>query len=93
MTGDGSGAVMLQAAREALWVCAWAALPILIPILVVGLLIGVLQAATSINEATLSFVPKLLVTGLSLAVGGASILATIVGFTHAMIDRIALVVR
>ena len=93
MSGDASGDILLQAARDALWACAWAALPLLIPILIVGLVVGILQAATSINEATLSFVPKLVVTGLALALCGWSIMATLTGFTHVMIGRIALIVR
>jgi len=42
---------------------------LLLPALVVGVVIGVLQAATQINEMTLSFIPKLLVTALVLVVG------------------------
>ena len=90
---DGSADLMMQAAREALWACAWATLPILLPILIVGLVVGVVQAATSVNEATLSFVPKLLVTGAVLILFGASVLGVLVRFSHLMIDRIALVVR
>ena len=45
-------------AQQALWVLALGAAPILIPALVAGVLLGMVQAATSINEATLSFVPK-----------------------------------
>ena len=93
MSGDGSADMMLQAARDALWACAWASLPILVPILVVGLIVGVVQAATSINEATLSFVPKLVVTGAVLAIFGWAITSTLVTFTHTMIGRMALVVR
>ena len=66
---DSSADLLLQAAREALWACMYASMPLLIPILVVGLVIGVVQAATSVNEATLSFVPKLAVTALVLVVG------------------------
>lgn len=93
MTSDGSADLMLQAAREALWACAWASLPLLLPILVVGLIVGIIQAATSINEATLSFVPKLIVTGIVLIVFGTVILGTLTAFTHRMIGTIAVVVR
>ena len=93
MTSDGSADLMLGAAREALWACTWASLPLLLPILVVGLLVGIIQAATSINEATLSFLPKLAVTGLVLIVGGATILGTLTAFMHRMIGMIAVVVR
>ena len=93
MTSDGSADLMMQAAREALWACGWATMPIVLPILIVGLIIGIVQAATSINEATLSFVPKLMVTGAVLIVFGATILGTLTAFMHRMIDTIALVVR
>jgi flagellar biosynthetic protein FliQ len=48
--------------------------PVTIPALVVGLLLGLVQAATSINEATLTFVPKLFVVLLSLALFGGAML-------------------
>lgn len=46
--------------REAIWTVIYVAGPILITALALGLLIGVLQAATSIQEMTLSFIPKLM---------------------------------
>jgi flagellar biosynthetic protein FliQ len=55
---DGSlGALFSQA----VWTAIWSALPILGAAMVVGLAIGILQTATSIQEQTLSFVPKILV--------------------------------
>lgn len=54
----------LTVANQTLWVLALAAAPILIPALVSGLILGMIQAATSIQEQTLSFVPKLIVVGL-----------------------------
>jgi flagellar biosynthetic protein FliQ len=45
--------------REAIWTVVYVAGPILLTALTLGLLIGVLQAATSIQEMTLSFIPKL----------------------------------
>ncbi len=47
-------------AQQALWVAALACGPILIPALLTGIVIGMFQAATSINEATLSFIPKVM---------------------------------
>ncbi|TMO89936.1 flagellar export apparatus protein FliQ, partial [Pseudoalteromonas sp. S3260] len=43
---------------------------IIVPSLIVGLIVAVLQAATSINEQTLSFLPRLLVTLSALIIGG-----------------------
>ncbi|MGE5720995.1 MAG: flagellar biosynthetic protein FliQ [Sphingomonadales bacterium] len=75
-------------AQQALWILALASAPILIPALLAGLLLGMVQAATSINEATLSFVPKLIVVGVCLALFGTAILALLVDFTHDIFARI-----
>jgi len=74
--------------REALWVLALATLPILIPALLAGLLLGMVQAATSINEATLTFVPKVAVVGISLVIFGSMILGLLSDFTISIFDRI-----
>lgn len=68
-------------AQQALWVTALAAAPFLIPALLVGLLLGMVQAATSINEQTLTFVPKLVVVAVVAAVFGGTVLILIVDFT------------
>ena len=47
--------------QEALWVTALIPGPLLLGILIVGVVIGILQAATSVQEMTLSFIPKLIV--------------------------------
>ncbi|ODU21602.1 MAG: flagellar biosynthetic protein FliQ [Sphingomonas sp. SCN 67-18] len=83
----------LGVAREAMWVLALASAPILIPALLAGLLLGMVQAATSINEATLSFVPKLAVVGLSLVIFGGLIMGLLSDFTLAIFDRIPDLVR
>jgi len=75
-------------AQHALWVLALASAPILIPALITGILLGMVQAATSINEATLSFVPKLIVVGVCLALFGTSILMLLVDFTNEVFARI-----
>jgi flagellar biosynthetic protein FliQ len=83
----------ISVGREAMWVLALASAPILIPALLAGLLLGMVQAATSINEATLSFVPKLAIVGVSIAVFGALILGLISDFTISIFDRIPDLVR
>jgi len=50
---------ILSLLREALWATALMAMPLLISALVVGLIVGLVQALTSIQEMTLTFVPKL----------------------------------
>lgn len=78
----------ISVAQQALWVLALASAPILIPALVAGVLLGMVQAATSINEATLSFVPKLIVVAVCLAVFGGSIMILLVDFTQGIFARI-----
>ena len=80
-------------AQQALWVLALGAAPILIPALVAGVLLGMVQAATSINEATLSFVPKLILVGLCLALFGSSIMMLLTDFTREIFTQIPTLVR
>ncbi len=75
-------------AQQALWITALSAAPFLIPALLVGLLLGMVQAATSINEQTLTFVPKLMIVAVVAAVFGGSILVLIVDFTREIYTRI-----
>jgi len=86
------GDYFIGVAQQALWVLALACVPILIPALIAGLLLGMFQAATSINEQTLTFVPKLIVVAICLAIFGGSIMLLISGFTqdvfHTMIPEI-----
>lgn len=86
-------AYFLTVAREALWVLALAAAPVLIPALLAGLLLGMVQAATSINEQTLSFVPKLAVVALSLVIFGGMIMGLLSDFTVSIFERIPDLVR
>lgn len=75
-------------AQQALWILALASAPILIPALAAGVILGMIQAATSINEQTLSFVPKLIVVAATLALFGSAILMLLVDFTREMFMRI-----
>ncbi|AUW57976.1 flagellar biosynthetic protein FliQ [Sphingobium sp. SCG-1] len=75
-------------AQQALWITALAAGPILLPALIGGVIIGMIQAATSINEQTVSFVPKLIIVAATLALFGGSILLLIADFTREIFERI-----
>ena len=75
-------------AQQALWITALVAAPVLIPALIAGLVIGMVQAATSINEQTLSFIPKLLVVGGMLVLFGGSMMVLIADFTREIFERI-----
>ncbi len=83
-----NGDFFIGIAQQALWIAALATGPILLPALICGILVGMFQAATSINEATLSFVPKILVVGLILVLFGSSILMLVVDFTREIFERI-----
>lgn len=83
----------LSVANQAMWVLALAAAPILIPALLSGLIMGMIQAATSINEQSLSFVPKLIVVAISIMVFGSLILGLLGDFTIGIFDRIPDLVR
>ena len=62
--------VVMQIGRDALWVAALLSAPILLTALGIGLLIGVFQAATQIQEMTLSFIPKLIGVAAVLVLAG-----------------------
>lgn len=62
--------------------------PLLIPALIIGLLVGMFQAATQINEMTLSFIPKLAIVVMVLIVLGPWMLGIIVNFTRELIMNI-----
>ena len=81
-------ATVVDLGRSALWAVVLIASPLLVVALGVGLFIGVLQAATSINEQTLSFIPKLVAMGLTLALFGGWQLGMLVDYTRSIYQRI-----
>jgi len=78
---------------EALKTMLLLGMPALLVILVIGLLIGVFQAATQINEMTLSFIPKLVGLAATLAIAGPWMLKVIVNYTQALIINIPSMIR
>ena len=62
--------------------------PILLTVLVVGLVISVLQAATQIHEATLSFVPKLIAAVLAIAIAGPWMTNTLVDYLQRVLQNL-----
>ena len=81
-------AAVIDISRQALWMVVLISAPLLVVSLVVGLVIGIIQAATSINEATLSLIPKLAALAITLAVVGGWQLATLVDYTRSLYQRI-----
>lgn len=80
---------LIDIAREAVVVMLKVGGPILMLGLVVGILISLIQTVTQIQEATLSFVPKLLVIGLALLILLPFMISNLTGFAQSLFDRIA----
>jgi len=74
--------------RQAMEVTMLLAAPILLSSLAVGLIIAMFQAATQINEMTLSFVPKLMVVAIVMMTAGPWMLRVITGFTERLIENV-----
>ncbi|WP_205340467.1 flagellar biosynthesis protein FliQ [Denitrificimonas caeni] len=78
--------------REALSLTALVVAAIIVPSLLVGLLVAMFQAATQINEQTLSFLPRLLVSFMTLIVLGPWLVAQWIAFTTRLIHSIPFVI-
>jgi flagellar biosynthetic protein FliQ len=78
----------MEVGIQTMKVTALLAAPLLLSALVVGLLVGMLQAATQINEMTLTFVPKLIVVALVIIMAGPALLQTLIGFATQLIQNI-----
>jgi flagellar biosynthesis protein FliQ len=74
----------IQAMTLALKVSA----PFLLAGLAVGLVVSIIQAATQIQEQTLSFIPKIVATGIVIAVGGPWMMDQVVGYTRQLFESI-----
>ncbi|MFW2373503.1 MAG: flagellar biosynthesis protein FliQ [Gammaproteobacteria bacterium] len=79
---------VMQLATQTLWMTILIAAPLLLSALAIGLLVGMFQAATQINEMTLSFIPKLGILVTALFVFGPWMLSNIVDFTQRLIMNI-----
>jgi flagellar biosynthetic protein FliQ len=73
---------VLTLAQQALWVTGLLSAPLLLAALAVGLVVSIFQAATQINEATLSFIPKLLAIFAVLVVWGPWMLTILVDYVQ-----------
>ena len=74
--------------QQALWVTMLISAPLLLSALAVGLLVGMFQAATQINEMTMSSIPKLLVMVAALVIAGPWMLGVIVNYTRGLMGQI-----
>lgn len=78
---------LAQALRETLWVSLQVMGPPLLAVLLIGLAVSLVQALTQIQEATLAFLPKLVVGGLLMLVMGPFTVAVMRGWTETLFDR------
>lgn len=78
----------IEQLRQAYWHILIVAGPVLGVALVTGLVIGIVQAATSINEQTLSFVPKLAISMLTLALAAGFMLSTMSDYFLSVFETI-----
>ncbi|HJS16697.1 MAG TPA: flagellar biosynthesis protein FliQ [Rheinheimera sp.] len=84
--------VFVDILSDALWLVILIVSMAIIPSLIVGLIVSIFQAATSINEQTLSFLPRLIVTLLALMYGGHWLTQTIMDYTEKLYMSIPTVV-
>jgi flagellar biosynthetic protein FliQ len=80
--------MVLTIGQEALWMLMMISAPVLMAVLVVGLLISLFQAVTQINEATLAFVPKLLIAVAVFALAGPWMLGMLVDYIRRTFEAI-----
>ena len=83
-------AALLALADQTLWVTALIVGPVLIAALVVGLIVGIIQAATSVNEQTLTFVPKLAITAIVFVFLGSTMMALLSDFMQEIFAQVAM---
>ncbi len=79
---------IMSIGQHALEVTVMLAAPLLLSALAVGLLVSMFQAATQINEVTLSFIPKLMILVVALMVAGSWMLRLIIGYTRQLFESI-----
>lgn len=79
---------VLTLAQQALWITALVSAPLLLTALAVGLLVSIFQAATQINEMTLSFIPKLIAMFAALVLAGPWMLSLLVDYVQRLFTGI-----
>ena len=85
--------LILKLGQDALRTTAMLAAPLLVSTLVIGLLVSIFQALTQINEATLTFVPKMILVALILVFAGPWMLDVMSSYTIDLFENIATMVR
>lgn len=85
--------LVLHLGQQAIQTTAMVSAPMLLSALVIGLIVSIFQAITQINEATLTFIPKMLVVGVVLLISGPWILDVMTSFTIELFENIHTMVR
>lgn len=85
--------IVMDIAREALWLIIKCSAPLLLVSLIVGLVISIFQTVTSIQEQTLTFVPKILSIFITLILCGGWIMENIVQFMERLFENFSTYVR
>ena len=88
-----STGVVIDIAREALWLIIKCSAPLLLVSLIVGLTISIFQTVTSIQEQTLTFVPKIISIFITLILCGGWIMENIVTFMQQLFENFSTYVR
>ncbi len=79
---------VMTVGSRALEVTLMLAAPMLLVALITGLIVGAFQAATQINEMTLSFIPKLIAISVALMIAGPWMLKVLIGYTRELFESI-----
>ena len=79
---------IIDVGTKAMYITALLSAPPLLTALIVGLLVGMFQAATSINEMTLSFIPKVIALAVAMMIAGPWMLDTLITYTRQMFEDI-----
>lgn len=85
--------IILKLSQDALKTTAMLAAPMLVTTLVIGLVVSIFQALTQINEATLTFVPKMIIVALVLILAGPWMIDLMTNYTVNLFDSISTIVR
>lgn len=85
--------LVMRLGQDALKTTAMVSAPLLGSALVVGLVVSIFQAITQINEATLTFVPKMIIIGVVIILAGAWMIDIVTTYTTNLFENVAVFVR
>ncbi len=85
--------LVLKLIQDAMRVTAFVSAPILVGTLLVGLIVSIFQAITQINEASLSFIPKMIVVAIILVLVGPWMMDLMINYTTQLFENISVYVR